>query len=388
MPEKISDKDYLKNIKKPQWLVSVICFAIFLATFKDIVVNVKDIYTIIKNSFDVNDEIVDVISMYSANVESELITDSHGIYFVSSTDYGFSHERINPFSKEDITKALMNENLFVDASGGIPVGLRVANANEKILNIEEIRVNLESYEEIYEQEFYNYAYVYSGAANTYYDYYSVTLEPERKTYNALASPSDFEYGLYKNLDSISPLGRVYYPISPGHTEYVALYITPKDPGIYSFRLSVKYSIDGMDDEMLASKIFRVISLPSNNAMDDIPSAETPSLSPSDNLSPVTSFPKASCGDQMPHEMSHYPLKMYPIFIRDEKDNLSRVKNEFCGDAYPNQRYPGMIQVASFYDRQAGHSFAILMENEFGYSVTGPAYEFRSPDDREPEAIPD
>lgn len=381
MPGEFSDKDHLKGFKKAKWVAILALSALVLTKIGDIVASLD-------KTFEVGNKVVSSIVVSDINAKSELITDSYSVFFVSSVDYGFSYGRINPFSEKDIQKALMNENLFVDARGGILVGLRVANTNGKILNVEEVRVNLESYEEIHEQDFYDYTYVYSGAANAYYDYYSVTLEPERRSYNALAYPPAFEYGLDNNLDSIAPAGKIYYPVQPGHSEFIALYITPKELGVYSFRLSIKYSIGGRDNEILTSQIFRIVNLPDKNTVEDIPPIKSPISPVLDNPFSMDSFPMVSCGDIKPQEISYYPLYMYPILIHNERDNLSRVRDEFCGDAYLTKRHPGMIQVASFHDREKGHHFSILMEKAFGYAETGPAYKFDSPGDREPEVILD
>lgn len=88
--------------------------------------------------------------------------------------------------------------------------------------------------------------------------------------------------------------------------------------------------------------------------------------------PPESFPRSTCGDKLPNNNSAYPLKYYPIFIKNTKDNLQAVKERFCADAFVmKDKVTGeeFIQVASFYT-QKGSEFLLLMEQNFGETILG------------------
>ena len=345
MPKDFSEYECLKRYQKAKWVLILGVFTFALNFLGGNFENVSKIY-------DGVNRIIESLFAKDIDVESELVTDACSVNFVSSVDYGDSHERIDPFSEKDVKKALMDESLFMNSRSCVLIALRVANTNKKILNIEEVRINLRDYEKLNGKEFYDYAYVYSGSANSSYDLYDVTLDPGRSSYNALVFP-------FQSWTSTETLGKLYYSIQPGHSEFIVLNINLKETGIYSFTLSVKYSIDGRGKEVLTSQVFKMVHLP-DNSFEGVSHIEVPAPSDSEAYFPMASFPRVSCGDSKPQEMSYYPIYMYPILILDEKDNLNRVRSDFCADAYLDKRSPGRIQVASFYDRQKGHYFSVFM----------------------------
>ncbi len=95
-----------------------------------------------------------------------------------------------------------------------------------------------------------------------------------------------------------------------------------------------------------------------------------------NLAANTSllgYPKSTCGDSLPRDTSAYPLEFFPVFIEFTPDNLIKVKQDFCGDAYQTIREltgQKAIQIASFSSKEKANEFRALMEENFGNAEVG------------------
>lgn len=90
--------------------------------------------------------------------------------------------------------------------------------------------------------------------------------------------------------------------------------------------------------------------------DELPRAE---VAGQENLNPftITSFPRSTCGDGKEQDLAAYPLDYYPIYIEYSENNLRRVRDSFCGDAYRSQS-ADKIQVATFHNRSNAHTNSV------------------------------
>lgn len=109
----------------------------------------------------------------------------------------------------------------------------------------------------------------------------------------------------------------------------------------------------------------------------------------DNFFPRSLFPLASCGDAKPLNPEEYPTTMYPIYVNYTEERLNIIRENFCADAFHNTKADA-IQVASFLNRDRGHYFTQIMQEEFGEDAAdaGPGHRFDSVDTRSPTVVPD
>ncbi|MGL5064715.1 MAG: hypothetical protein ACRC62_32430 [Microcoleus sp.] len=72
-----------------------------------------------------------------------------------------------------------------------------------------------------------------------------------------------------------------------------------------------------------------------------------------------SFPKASCGDEMPTDGTTGTVNLYPVFVDYSDSNLQTIKDNYCGDALQTIRKDSgekAIQVASFTSAERANQF--------------------------------
>ncbi|MBE9039708.1 hypothetical protein IQ235_02720 [Oscillatoriales cyanobacterium LEGE 11467] len=84
---------------------------------------------------------------------------------------------------------------------------------------------------------------------------------------------------------------------------------------------------------------------------------------------IDMFPSNSCGDSNPPGSQTW----YPVFLRYNEDNLKKVREEYCADAFPHYRDEvgiRSIQIASFRNLDVAEKFAELMRREMGSGEVG------------------
>ncbi len=83
------------------------------------------------------------------------------------------------------------------------------------------------------------------------------------------------------------------------------------------------------------------------------------------------YPKEKCGDDTSHVPIGNQVYMYPIFVDGGDRILQKIKTDFCRDAFRYEQN-GMIQVASFIDKDSANDFRSRMETKFGHAEVGAA----------------
>jgi hypothetical protein len=106
---------------------------------------------------------------------------------------------------------------------------------------------------------------------------------------------------------------------------------------------------------------------------DVRASPTPLPSPTPKPSPeyVFNFPLSTCGDPMPNGVNTW----YPVFVENTPENLQKIKNNYCQDAFLKKRkYSGVvwIQVASFLDSDKARYFSNIMQTNVAKSEVGPS----------------
>ncbi|MGA0201333.1 MAG: hypothetical protein ACO3NK_19845, partial [Prochlorotrichaceae cyanobacterium] len=113
-----------------------------------------------------------------------------------------------------------------------------------------------------------------------------------------------------------------------------------------------------------------------------PVIQTPTPTPASTpIFSKESFPKATCGDSLPSDITEYPVSFYPVFVDPGSRNLQTVTTAFCRDAYEmTKKDTGSkaIQVASFLTIERARSFADLLKREIGSGEVGPPTIVESP----------
>lgn len=93
----------------------------------------------------------------------------------------------------------------------------------------------------------------------------------------------------------------------------------------------------------------------------------PSVDPSkpsvDPSKPSLKFPEDRCGDELPGDLTAYPVNVYGVFIEEYTErNLNEFKSHFCKDALV-QKNQIKIQVASFLGEDRANIFKKVLEND-------------------------
>jgi Domain of unknown function (DUF4367) len=88
---------------------------------------------------------------------------------------------------------------------------------------------------------------------------------------------------------------------------------------------------------------------------------TPTITSTKSANPFdsVSFPKASCGDEMPTEGKTDTVNLYPVFVDYSDSNLQAIKANYCGDALQTIRKDSgekAIQVGSFTSEERANQF--------------------------------
>lgn len=82
------------------------------------------------------------------------------------------------------------------------------------------------------------------------------------------------------------------------------------------------------------------------------------------------YPQEACGyDINQVEKGVNIVELYPIFVGYSPAILETIKTEYCLDAFRNNQN-GLIQVASFRNRDKANEFRAFMETTFGYAQVG------------------
>jgi hypothetical protein len=100
----------------------------------------------------------------------------------------------------------------------------------------------------------------------------------------------------------------------------------------------------------------------------VASEPTPTATNSPNTFDSVSFPKASCGDQMPTDKKTDTIKLYPVFVDYSDSNLQTIKANYCGDALKKitkNKGKYVIQVASFTDEKRVNQFKEFLTRKLG-----------------------
>jgi hypothetical protein len=112
----------------------------------------------------------------------------------------------------------------------------------------------------------------------------------------------------------------------------------------------------------------VVSEPTPTAT-PTPVASEPTPTPANSPNPFDSdsFPKTSCGDQMPTDRKTDIVKLYPVFVDYSDSNLKTIKDNYCGDALKKLQNNGkyVIQVASFTDEKRVNQFKEFLGRKLG-----------------------
>jgi hypothetical protein len=106
---------------------------------------------------------------------------------------------------------------------------------------------------------------------------------------------------------------------------------------------------------------------------DVRASPTPLPSPTPKPSPeyVFNFPLSTCGDPMPNGVNTW----YPVFVENTPENLQKIKNNYCQDAFLKKRKDSgvvWIQVASFLDSDKARYFSNIMQTNVAKSEVGPS----------------
>jgi hypothetical protein len=77
---------------------------------------------------------------------------------------------------------------------------------------------------------------------------------------------------------------------------------------------------------------------------------------------ILTFPKDICGDELPGDLTAYPVNFYGVFIKEYTErNLNQVKSHLCKDAF--QKNQIKIQVASILGKDRANTFKRELEND-------------------------
>jgi hypothetical protein len=104
-----------------------------------------------------------------------------------------------------------------------------------------------------------------------------------------------------------------------------------------------------------------------------------------------SFPKESCGDELPKTTNSYPVSVYPVFIKYTEINWNTIKSNYCKDALLTEREGNgekAVQVASFTSKERAQEFKDFMVRKLGSGDIGKASVIsKSPDSIQAEPSP-
>ncbi|MTJ51534.1 hypothetical protein FJR38_01955 [Anabaena sp. UHCC 0253] len=98
------------------------------------------------------------------------------------------------------------------------------------------------------------------------------------------------------------------------------------------------------------------------------SPKVPTINPFEKLS----FPQSSCGDPL-NNTSSSPVQMYPVLLDYSENNLKKIKQEFCADAFIKNQSTGnskKIQTALFKDIDTAKKFQEFIQNKVGNAEIG------------------
>jgi len=116
-----------------------------------------------------------------------------------------------------------------------------------------------------------------------------------------------------------------------------------------------------------------------------------STSTSVNQFDKVSFPKESCGDELPKTTNSYPVNLYPVFIKYTEINWNTIKSNYCKDALSTEREGNgekVVQVASFTSKERAQEFKDFMVRKLGSGDIGKASVIsKSPDPIQAEPSP-
>ncbi|NEQ44672.1 MAG: hypothetical protein F6K00_14355 [Leptolyngbya sp. SIOISBB] len=253
--ESYPDQKIKHRLRKKGWVGLVLvasAIAIGVGQISDSLISVGD----------VGEKFVESIPSPNIRANAELITDTRGIYFVSTEEFEGAYPSFDPYSASDIAKVISDEKVAVLAGGGIPIKVRISNlTDDKLLNVEEVEIEVQDYVNTIASDIQldQFGYTYTAGAPQAYDDYIVKISPSRKVYNALAFPVDYETGRSNNEDAA--IGQVYHRINAGESDFLAIKVSADSPGIYRFSVKLKYSIDGKVYELPTDQSFSVLSLP-------------------------------------------------------------------------------------------------------------------------------
>ncbi|NEP63476.1 MAG: hypothetical protein F6K31_42355 [Symploca sp. SIO2G7] len=95
-----------------------------------------------------------------------------------------------------------------------------------------------------------------------------------------------------------------------------------------------------------------------------------SSSPSETTITSTVYPRAACGYDMGQvENGVDIIELHPIFVDYSPAILEIIQTEYCRDAFRNNQN-GLIQVASFRDRDKANEFQRFIKTIFGNAQVG------------------
>jgi hypothetical protein len=92
-----------------------------------------------------------------------------------------------------------------------------------------------------------------------------------------------------------------------------------------------------------------------------------------NIFDNESFPQASCGDQMPTNLSDFPVNFYPVYADPTAGTLQYIRVNLCRDAYSMTRKDigqRATQVASFTSYERAEQFRDFLINKVGSGEIG------------------
>lgn len=109
-----------------------------------------------------------------------------------------------------------------------------------------------------------------------------------------------------------------------------------------------------------------------NLSRDNPDQENQSNSTS-NIFDNESFPKDTCGDQIPTNIKDFPVNFYPVYAEPTAGILQYIKVNLCRDAYSMTRKDigqRATQVGSFTSYERAEQFSKFLQNKIGSGEIG------------------
>jgi hypothetical protein len=87
------------------------------------------------------------------------------------------------------------------------------------------------------------------------------------------------------------------------------------------------------------------------------------------------FPKSTCGDSLPTDLSKYPVSFYPVLVSYTEDNLREAQSKFCTDSFQKKSKDTgeqIVQISSFLTQKKAEAFANFVRPDISEVKLGSA----------------